>query len=104
MLQSSPVLVGAPATDRNIAIGFLANACMHGRDCLTGRLSLINIPVHLTDQSQVNIEVEENRATLAAVLFMMVATDIDGDSDGDDIVYKLETNDNSLVGAHKLLI
>lgn len=52
---------------------------------------------NLTEQSAVNLEVIEVNAVLGQVLLTVLASDIDGDSDGDAIIYTLQANDNSLV-------
>lgn len=52
---------------------------------------------NLTEQSAVNLEVIEVNAVLGQVLLTVLASDIDGDSDGDSITYTLQANDNSLV-------
>ena len=43
------------------------------------------------------LEVQEEVPISGEELFVLVANDIDGDSDGDTITYKLSASDNSLV-------
>lgn len=57
---------------------------------------IISILLHI-DGNPIVLEILEEMETLGINLFTVTATDIDGDSDDDQIIYSLTATDNSLV-------